>query len=61
LVGSRYVALDELSQAIALVAAGRVRSVVDRVLPLASANEALEALEAGEVTGRVVLDVAGVS
>jgi D-arabinose 1-dehydrogenase-like Zn-dependent alcohol dehydrogenase len=60
LVGSRYVALDELERAIALVADGRVQTVVDRVLPLERANEALEALEAGDVVGRVVLDVAGV-
>jgi 2-desacetyl-2-hydroxyethyl bacteriochlorophyllide A dehydrogenase len=59
LVGSRYVSLDELERAIALVAEGRVQTVVDRVLPLTAANDALEALEAGEVVGRVVLDVAG--
>ena len=34
LVGSRYVAMDELERAIRLVAAGRVQVVVDRVLPL---------------------------
>jgi D-arabinose 1-dehydrogenase-like Zn-dependent alcohol dehydrogenase len=61
LVGSRYVALDELERAIALVADGRVQTIVDRVLPLERANEALEALEAGDVVGRIVLDVAGVS
>jgi D-arabinose 1-dehydrogenase-like Zn-dependent alcohol dehydrogenase len=59
LVGSRYVRLDELERAIRLVADGRVQTVVDRVLPLASANEAFEALEAREVVGRVVLDIAG--
>jgi alcohol dehydrogenase len=59
LVGSRYVAMDELDRAIRLVADGRVEVVVDRVLPLESANEAFEALEDGEVVGRVVLDVAG--
>jgi D-arabinose 1-dehydrogenase-like Zn-dependent alcohol dehydrogenase len=58
LVGSRYVSLDELERAIRLVADGRVRTVVDRVLPLEQANEAFEALEAHEVVGRVVLDVA---
>jgi D-arabinose 1-dehydrogenase-like Zn-dependent alcohol dehydrogenase len=42
-----------------MVADGRVEVIVDRVLPLERANEALEALEAGEVVGRVVLDVAG--
>jgi D-arabinose 1-dehydrogenase-like Zn-dependent alcohol dehydrogenase len=61
LVGSRYVARDELERAIALVADGRVQIVVDRVEPLERANAALEALEAGEVVGRVVLDVAGVA
>ena len=57
LVGSRYVARDELERAIRLVADGRVQTVVDRVLPLERANEAFEALEAGEVVGRVVLEV----
>jgi alcohol dehydrogenase len=61
LVGSRYVARDELRRAIELVADGRVRTVVDRVVPLEEANEAFEALESGEVVGRVVLDVAGVA
>lgn len=61
LVGSRYVALDELEQAIRLVADGRVQVVVDRVGPLESANDALQALEAGEVVGRWVIDVAGVA
>jgi D-arabinose 1-dehydrogenase-like Zn-dependent alcohol dehydrogenase len=57
-VGSRYVARDELERAIRLVADGRVQTVVDRVLPLERANEAFAALEAGEVVGRVVLEVA---
>jgi D-arabinose 1-dehydrogenase-like Zn-dependent alcohol dehydrogenase len=61
LVGSRYVARDELRRAIDLVADGRVKTVVDRVEPLERANEAFEALEAGNVVGRVVLDVAGVA
>jgi alcohol dehydrogenase len=56
-VGSRYVARDELERAIRLVADGRVQTVVDRVLPLERADEALAALEAGEVVGRVVLQL----
>jgi D-arabinose 1-dehydrogenase-like Zn-dependent alcohol dehydrogenase len=56
-VGSRYVARDELERAIRLVADGRVQTVVDRVLPLERANEAFAALEAGEVVGRVVLEL----
>ena len=61
LVGARYVRMDELERAIRLVAAGRVRPVIDRVLPLEQANSGIEALEGGEVVGRVVLDVAGVA
>ena len=57
-VGSRYVARDELERAIRLVADGRVQTVIDRVLPLERADEAFAALEAGEVVGRVVLEVA---
>jgi alcohol dehydrogenase len=57
LVGSRYVRLDELQRAIRLVEAGDVTMVVDRVLPLERVNEGLEALERGEVVGRVVIDV----
>jgi D-arabinose 1-dehydrogenase-like Zn-dependent alcohol dehydrogenase len=56
-VGSRYVARDELERAIRLVADGRVQTVVDRVLPLERADEAFAALEAGEVVGRVVLQI----
>jgi D-arabinose 1-dehydrogenase-like Zn-dependent alcohol dehydrogenase len=58
LVGSRYVSLDELDRAVRLVADGRVKPVIDRVLPLERANDALTALEDGDVVGRVVLDVA---
>ena len=61
LIGSRYVQRDELARAIRLFADGRVRMVVDRVTPLEDANDALAALEANEVVGRVVLDVAGVT
>lgn len=57
-VGSRYVALDELTSVIRLVESGRVAPVIDRVLPLSGVNEAFAALERGEVVGRVVLDVA---
>jgi acryloyl-coenzyme A reductase len=59
LVGSRYVLRDELDRAIRLVAGGEVEIVVDRVVPLREVNEAFAALEAGEVVGRLVLDVAG--
>jgi D-arabinose 1-dehydrogenase-like Zn-dependent alcohol dehydrogenase len=61
LLGARYVRLDELERAIMLVADGRVEIVVDSVKPLEAANEAFDSLEAGDVVGRVVLDVRGVS
>lgn len=57
-IGSRYVQRHELARALHLVAAGKIRAVVDSVLPLEQANEALERLERGEVVGRVVLKVA---
>jgi NADPH2:quinone reductase len=37
---------------------GRLRILLDRVYPLAEAGEAQRALEAGEIVGRVVLDIA---
>ena len=61
LLGSRYVRLDELERAIMLVADGRVETVIDSVKPLEAANEVFDALEKGDVVGRVVLDVGGVS
>jgi D-arabinose 1-dehydrogenase-like Zn-dependent alcohol dehydrogenase len=60
LVGSRYVARDELDRAVRMVADGDVRPVIDRVLPLDRVNEAMTALEDGDVVGRIVIDVAGV-
>ena len=60
LVGSRYVRMDELQRAIRLVEDGLVTMVVDRTFGLPDVNLALEALERGEVVGRVVIDVAGV-
>jgi D-arabinose 1-dehydrogenase-like Zn-dependent alcohol dehydrogenase len=60
-VGSRYVARDELERAIRLVAGGHVQIVVDAVRPLAEVNEVFGQLEGGELVGRAVLDVAGVT
>jgi NADPH:quinone reductase-like Zn-dependent oxidoreductase len=48
-----------MERAIRLVADGRVRMVVDRVLELRDADEAFAALEAGQVVGRLVLRVNG--
>jgi 2-desacetyl-2-hydroxyethyl bacteriochlorophyllide A dehydrogenase len=61
LVGSRYVARDELERAIRLVARGHVKIVVDTVRPLAEVNDVFAQLEGGELVGRAVLDVAGIA
>jgi propanol-preferring alcohol dehydrogenase len=54
-LGSVGNTLAELQEAVRLVAEGKVRTVVDRVLPLESYAAGLDALRAGEVVGRVVL------
>jgi len=61
LVGSRYAHRDDLEHAIALVASGQVTPIVTLVRPLEEVNEVFAALGSGEVVGRAVLDVAGVT
>jgi D-arabinose 1-dehydrogenase-like Zn-dependent alcohol dehydrogenase len=57
IIGVRYALRYELERVLSLFAAGKVKAIVDDVLPLAEANEALRRLEAGEVVGRTVLRV----
>jgi len=52
-LGSR----DALAQVLALVAGGKLRPVIDRVLPLADCRRGHELLEAGAVFGKLVLSV----
>jgi propanol-preferring alcohol dehydrogenase len=47
--------LAELREAVELVASGRVRTVVDRTLPLERFQEGLDATAAGALVGRAVL------
>lgn len=47
--------LAELEQSVDLVASGRVKTVVDRTLPLDRFQEAVDALSAGSLVGRAVL------
>jgi len=47
--------LAELRQAVDLVAEGRVRTVVDRTLPLERFQEGVDALASGALVGRAVL------
>jgi D-arabinose 1-dehydrogenase-like Zn-dependent alcohol dehydrogenase len=60
-VGSRFAHRADLERAVALVARGHVRPVVGMVRPLEDVNEVFEALDAGAVAGRAVLDVGGVT
>ncbi len=57
-IGSRYCTRGELERALALVAAGQVEPVVDSVLALEDANDALDRVARGEAAGRIVLRVA---
>jgi propanol-preferring alcohol dehydrogenase len=47
--------LDELHQAVRLVAEGKIKTVVDRTLTLDQFQEGIDALSAGELVGRAVL------
>jgi NADPH:quinone reductase-like Zn-dependent oxidoreductase len=48
---------EQLTEIAALVAAGAIRPVVDRVFPFASANEAMAYVEAGRAKGKVVVSL----
>lgn len=54
-MGSVGNTLDELKEAIRLVAQKKVKTIVDRVLPLNHWTEGFEALQNGTVNGRVLL------
>ena len=54
-LGSVGATLDDLYEAVDLVARGVVRTVVDRILPLDAFQDGLGAMEQGELIGRAVL------
>ena len=56
-IGSRAGSRRELAAALALTAAGRVRSIVTDTAPLVEVNQALAKLKRGDVVGRLVLDI----
>jgi 2-desacetyl-2-hydroxyethyl bacteriochlorophyllide A dehydrogenase len=56
-IGCRYGQRYEMERVLSLMAEGRLEPVIDDVLALEEANEALERLERGEVVGRTVLCV----
>lgn len=54
-VGSRAYSTANLAETMQWVADGRLKPVVERVYPLAEANQALEAIRSGQARGRQVL------
>jgi D-arabinose 1-dehydrogenase-like Zn-dependent alcohol dehydrogenase len=61
LVGSRYASRADLAQAALLVERGAVRPIVGLVRPLEDVNQVFEALVAGDLVGRAVLEVTATS
>lgn len=57
IIGSRYALRYEMERVLNLFGEGKIKAVVDEVLPLEEANEAFRRLETGEVVGRTVLRV----
>lgn len=56
IIGSTMGSRAEFDRVMDLVFAGRLRGLVDRVVPLSRGAEAFAALEAGEPFGKIVLD-----
>jgi NADPH:quinone reductase-like Zn-dependent oxidoreductase len=56
IIGSMSCTLAEVEHVVSMVAAGRLRPVVDRVLPLAQAAAAHEVLATRQAFGKVVLE-----
>jgi NADPH:quinone reductase-like Zn-dependent oxidoreductase len=59
ILGSTMGNRAEFAEVAHLFATGRLRPVVDSVVPLAEARRALERLEAGAQFGKIVLDIEG--
>ena len=57
ILGVRYALRYEMARILGLFAEGKIKAVVDEVLPLEEANEAFRRLEKSEVVGRTVLRV----
>ena len=55
LIGSTMGTLQDFRDVMALIWAGKLRPVVDRVMPLSEGRAAFEALERGEQFGKIVL------
>jgi NADPH:quinone reductase-like Zn-dependent oxidoreductase len=57
ILGSTMGSRDDFATVMPLVFAGKLRAVIDRILPLAQAREAQAILERGENFGKIVLRV----
>jgi len=55
IIGSNSFYDDDLAALMALIAAGRIKPVIDKVLPLEEAREGLRLIADREVTGKVVV------
>ncbi len=58
ILGSTMGNRDDFARVMSLVFSGKLRAVVDRIMPLAAAREAQALLERGEQFGKIVLRVA---
>ena len=56
LLGSNGWTVDDLEILLHMVQAGKLKPVIDRVLPLTEAAEALRILEDREVVGKVIVE-----
>jgi putative oxidoreductase len=57
IVGSRANTKQELQETMELVGRGRIKPIVDRVIPLDAIEEAFTALREGQPVGRNVLAI----
>ncbi|MDR1316718.1 MAG: alcohol dehydrogenase catalytic domain-containing protein [Spirochaetales bacterium] len=55
IIGTRNGTIPELKEIVGLVSAGKIKSIIDRILPLEQANTALELIRNGDIMGRVVV------
>ncbi|MGH8800960.1 MAG: zinc-binding dehydrogenase, partial [Casimicrobiaceae bacterium] len=55
IIGSNSFYDDDLAALMDLIAQGRIKPVIDRVLPLSEAREGLRLIEDREVLGKVVV------
>ena len=54
--GARASTYDDQRAVVSLLAQGKIKPAIDAVMPLSELRRAHERLEAGDVSGRIVLD-----